>query len=254
MNQDSPPGNGGLEPSLGMWGRMEALRARGMRARNLFWTRAVSYRIGAFIALAALRSPITPNMLTLAGLLCTVGGAALVWLSAGDAGYETTAVVLVVWQLSYGFDCSDGLLARTRGTSSAYGAWIDQVTDFVGHAVIGAVLVDFVVRADQLPAGLAIWFTALVIGTGTLQIFAAAQRDLIFGSSAARSALTGRGAILAPLANLVDNGLYLFVAAILLAAPGALVIYLLVASGLSAGFVAAQVLLLRGRSDRLDSA
>src|SRR2546430_5933024 len=45
----------------------------------------------------------------------------------------TTLFRSAAWQVAFCLDCADGQLARARGTSNAFGALLDQVSDFVGH-------------------------------------------------------------------------------------------------------------------------
>lgn len=86
-----------------------------------------------------LRTPITPNQVTLlSALVGLLGGVALV------AGIERPG-----WRLAAGFllfasvvlDCADGQLARARQVSSTYGAILDGIADYavgVGLGVSGA--------------------------------------------------------------------------------------------------------------------
>ncbi len=78
----------------------------------------------------ALRTPLTPNHVTIghtllgmtAGALISTGRPAM--LVAAGAIYEFRSVL----------DCFDGVLARARGTASPYGRAMDQIGDFLGFA------------------------------------------------------------------------------------------------------------------------
>jgi phosphatidylglycerophosphate synthase len=78
--------------------------------------------------------PIHPNVLTLFAF-----GLGLV-----AAGYHLTgtasglAVAAVLFYVAFSIDAIDGALARLSGKTSATGAWLDTVTDFVRSLVLAA--------------------------------------------------------------------------------------------------------------------
>jgi len=91
------------------------------------WVRGVALR-----AAARLRSlPITPNQLTIAGLLVTVIAAVLI---GADHPFMGGLVLLFAGV----FDIFDGALARASNRSYPYGAFLDSITDRLSE---GAVLV-----------------------------------------------------------------------------------------------------------------
>lgn len=105
------------------------------------WTRVVSQRIGAVLALLALRLGLHPSTLSWTSLGLGVGsaGVAIVLLPAqrGLAG----VLVLLGWQLAYGVDCADGQVARATRSTSVAGARLDLTADFVVHTATAATLV-----------------------------------------------------------------------------------------------------------------
>ncbi len=74
-------------------------------------------------------SPITPNMLTIFGLLITAAGAALVAFGHFFAGG------LVLWFAGL-FDILDGALARAAGKVYRYGAFLDSTVDRYSEGVV----------------------------------------------------------------------------------------------------------------------
>jgi CDP-diacylglycerol--glycerol-3-phosphate 3-phosphatidyltransferase len=75
------------------------------------------------------KTPITPNMLTLFGFVLNVGVAALLVEGHLVAG----GVMMIVAGL---FDMLDGALAKITGRTSAFGAFLDSVVDRYSEAVI----------------------------------------------------------------------------------------------------------------------
>jgi CDP-diacylglycerol---glycerol-3-phosphate 3-phosphatidyltransferase len=90
------------------------------------------------VARALLRAGVSPDAITLAGTLGVVVGA-LAFFPRG-AFFAGTAVVFV-FVLT---DLLDGTMARLRGTTSRFGAWLDSTCDRVADAAIFS--------------GLALWF------------------------------------------------------------------------------------------------
>jgi CDP-diacylglycerol--glycerol-3-phosphate 3-phosphatidyltransferase len=92
------------------------------------------------------RTPVTPNMVTVAG---TVGVAAAAlamfpigWLFPGAA----TATVFIFT------DMLDGQLARIKGNSGKYGAFLDSTMDRLGDAAIFGGITIWFMRSDHLLA------------------------------------------------------------------------------------------------------
>src|SRR6516162_9236645 len=94
------------------------------------------------VADALARTPVTPNALTIIGTAGVVAGA--LWLFPTGHLFAGTMVCT-------GFvlaDMLDGLLARVKGTTGAWGAFLDSTLDRIGDAAVFA--------------GLTIW----LVGTG----------------------------------------------------------------------------------------
>jgi CDP-diacylglycerol---glycerol-3-phosphate 3-phosphatidyltransferase len=106
------------------------------------------------IVQALARTPVTPNMITVAG---TVGVAAAAlsmfpigWLFPGAA----TATVFVFT------DMLDGQLARIKGDSGKFGAFLDSAMDRVGDAAIFGGITIWFIRVDHLLAAVSLFCLA----------------------------------------------------------------------------------------------
>jgi phosphatidylinositol phosphate synthase len=96
---------------------------------------------------ALARTPVTPNAITITGTAGVVAGA--LWLFPTGHLFAGTMVCT-------GFvlaDMLDGALARVKGTSGSFGAFLDSTLDRVGDAAVFAGLAIWLARDKQ--AGLA---------------------------------------------------------------------------------------------------
>ncbi len=109
------------------------------------------------LADALARTPVTPNAITITGTAGVVAGA--LWLFPIGHLFAGTMVCT-------GFvlaDMLDGLLARVKGTSGAWGAFLDSTLDRIGDAAVFAGLTIWLVRTHQLPLA-AVGLFCLVAG------------------------------------------------------------------------------------------
>jgi hypothetical protein len=81
------------------------------------------------------RTPLTPNHVTLLAALMGVAAGAAVVLGVERPAWRLVAGLLLF--CSVVLDCSDGQLARARGTSSTYGAILDGLSDYVVGLAMG---------------------------------------------------------------------------------------------------------------------
>jgi CDP-diacylglycerol---glycerol-3-phosphate 3-phosphatidyltransferase len=110
--------------------------------RNLF--KGFFEPIAAFL----IRIGIYPNTITILGL---VGHVIAAYFAA--TGYMTVAGILLI--LIAPFDFLDGMMARMRGESSRFGAFVDSVTDRYSELVIlGGLLFYFMQQGNGLAVGL----------------------------------------------------------------------------------------------------
>jgi CDP-diacylglycerol---glycerol-3-phosphate 3-phosphatidyltransferase len=103
------------------------------------------------------RTPVTPNAITIIGTAGVVAGA--LWLFPTGHLFAGT-VVCTVFVLA---DMLDGVLARIKGTSGAWGAFLDSTLDRVADAAVFAGLTIWLARTGQRPLALVALF-CLVAG------------------------------------------------------------------------------------------
>jgi CDP-diacylglycerol--glycerol-3-phosphate 3-phosphatidyltransferase len=106
---------------------------------------------------ALARTPITPNAITITGTAGVVAGA--LWLFPTGHLFAG-AMVCTGFVLA---DMLDGVLARVKGTSGAWGAFLDSTLDRVGDAAVFAGLTIWLARSGQRPLALVALF-CLVAG------------------------------------------------------------------------------------------
>lgn len=87
------------------------------------WVRRNAQRLARLLV----RLPITPNMVTVTGMVVTFGAAALVGL-----GYLLAGALVLAFAGT--FDILDGALARATRRSYPYGAFLDSTTDRASEA------------------------------------------------------------------------------------------------------------------------
>jgi phosphatidylglycerophosphate synthase len=206
------------------------------------WSRHVNRPLGAIIAQALLRSRVTPNSVSIVGALMTLIGAALVLVSPAPAPVIIVIAVFVVWQLALALDNADGLLARARAESSPFGAWLDQILDFVNHTAVVISLAAYATRSFSFDSVTVAVAAPLVLSGSLIGLFASAQRNALLGT---RPALGPEGQARLQIAalplHLTDFGLFLAVVSVGLAWPTLLVVALVVWPTLVVFSVAAQV-------------
>jgi CDP-diacylglycerol--glycerol-3-phosphate 3-phosphatidyltransferase len=151
------------------------------------------------------RTRITPNALTAAGVGLSIAGAVVVWFEYRGWGFYWAGAALFV--LGAILDILDGALARSRGVTSEFGAFVDSTVDRVGEAfMLGAIAL--VLMRDEYAWGVALAFAALA---GSFLVSYARARaealglkgDVGIGSRAERVVVITAGLVLAPLHELV---------------------------------------------------
>lgn len=107
--------------------------------------RGVLEPIGAFFNRLGLK----PNTITILGLAGNALGA--VFLAQGKMALGGVLILLMG-----PVDALDGTMARLRGESTDFGAFVDSVTDRYSELIIlGGLLVYYLQQGERLPAGLA---------------------------------------------------------------------------------------------------
>src|SRR5437762_2365609 len=93
--------------------------------------------IAAAVVVVAAKTPVTPNQLTLLNLFIFLGAAAVFVAMPTFTGGVAAVVVL---EVSYLFDCADGMLARHKALASKTGHLFDFFTDELKAALLAACL------------------------------------------------------------------------------------------------------------------
>jgi phosphatidylglycerophosphate synthase len=99
-------------------------------------------------------TPVTPNQLTLLNLGIFVGAAGIFALMPGTLGGVVGAAVL---ELSYLFDCTDGMLARHKKIASKEGHLFDFFTDESKAVLLAGALAIRLFRGGGLGLDLTMW-------------------------------------------------------------------------------------------------
>jgi CDP-diacylglycerol--glycerol-3-phosphate 3-phosphatidyltransferase len=118
---------------------------------------------------ALARTPVTPNALTVIGTVGVCAGA-LALFPAGHLFAGTVVCTVFVFA-----DILDGTLARIKGTTGAWGAFLDSTLDRVADAAVFAGLAAWAVLSghSRLLAGLALF----CLVTGALVSYAKARAE-----------------------------------------------------------------------------
>ena len=111
------------------------------------------------VAAALLRTGVSPDAVTVAGTLGVVLGA-LVFFPRGMMFTGTAVVFLFVLT-----DLLDGTMARMRGTSGKFGAWLDSTCDRIADAAIFGGLVLWFTGDGDSPTMAAVALFCLVAGS-----------------------------------------------------------------------------------------
>src|SRR5690242_8177607 len=120
------------------------------------------------VADALARTPVTPNALTITGTVGVTVGA--LWLFPTGHLFAGTLVCT-------GFvlaDMLDGALARIKGTSGPWGAFLDSTLDRIGDAAVFAGLAIWLVRTGQRPLA---WVALFCLVAGGLVSYAKARAE-----------------------------------------------------------------------------
>lgn len=117
----------------------------------------ILYRPIAFIlAVPLVRTPVTPNMVTIISALVGISGG--VFLAFGRQPYITIGALL--YATSHMFDCMDGMLARMANKFCPYGRIYDGVADYiVGFTVMLGIGIGC--QPEGLASG--VWWSIVVL-------------------------------------------------------------------------------------------
>lgn len=110
--------------------------------------------LAACVVVVAARTPVTPNQLTLLNLGIFLVSAAFLPLLPT---YEGGLIAIGVLELSYLFDCADGMLARHKKLASKEGHLFDFFTDELKAILLASVLALRLHRTGGFGPGAAAW-------------------------------------------------------------------------------------------------
>jgi phosphatidylglycerophosphate synthase len=121
--------------------------------------------LGYLLARLCMRTPVTPDQLTIFSMLLGITAGVLIIASVGRPGLAMLPHAAALYVLSAIVDCADGQLARMRRTSSRFGRMLDGAVDAVVQvAVVPPAIVHMFVRRGGLhDAGAWAWSVAAVV-------------------------------------------------------------------------------------------
>ncbi|PRX95762.1 CDP-alcohol phosphatidyltransferase family protein [Allonocardiopsis opalescens] len=159
------------------------VRERTYKKRDSWWTvLLVDPLAGPLVKVAANRTSITPDQLTLVALVLGLGSAACFWL----ADWPWLVAGALLFHFSFVLDCMDGKIARLKGTGSMFGTWLDFILDRVRVVLCSASLMG----GQYLATGevLYVWLVSVVIGAELIRYLSA------FNAAKVRRAMADRRA------------------------------------------------------------
>lgn len=139
------------------------------------------------ITRAAYPTPITPDQITWVSMFVGIAAGAAAW-SSFALGAPRMVLAGALFILSAVFDCSDGQLARLRGTSSSFGRMLDGAVDAVVQtAVLPAVILHAWWRTGgpspaAPPAGVAVSLmpASLWLGLGVVAVVTGIAHSILY--------------------------------------------------------------------------
>jgi phosphatidylglycerophosphate synthase len=99
---------------------------RTKKPKDILWNRFAARPLAAVLLVPLAKTRISPNQITFLSLLTFVGAMVMLALQRGHLGLIAAVLVL---ELSYVLDCTDGQLARLKHKASPVGAHLDFLMD-----------------------------------------------------------------------------------------------------------------------------
>lgn len=151
----------------------ESLPSDAAKPRELqgFLNSVVYHPLAHRLARALVPTPVTPNMVSVAGALLVMAAAVLYTLVGTPAAIALGFILHLSWHV---VDGADGALARMSGRASPSGEIVDGLCDYAGHGVL---YVLFAAMLDDTMGGAA-WALAVAAGISRAfqSVFAESQR------------------------------------------------------------------------------
>ena len=126
--------------------------------------RCIGHNISFVIAYLGCRCGFSPNHLSLLGGGFTVAAFVSSLLLSTNQPTLSILVIFALAQLAYLFDCADGQLARTTGTTSEFGHFLDRGVDALGVPLSLGALFCFLFRLSQDTGQAGLERIVLVVG------------------------------------------------------------------------------------------
>ncbi len=135
--------------------------------------RHIFHPLARRVALASVPAGLSPNLLSLIGLLLIVGAALSYGFLSWPLAFLIGFPLHLLWHV---FDGADGDLARLTGKSSSIGELVDGVCDYAGHVFL------YLLFGFLLDNHMGLWAWAMVVPAGVSRIvqsnFAESQRRI----------------------------------------------------------------------------
>jgi phosphatidylglycerophosphate synthase len=109
-------------------------KAEAAKFRNGPITALFTRRISILVTYMLRNTKVTPNMVTISSLIVFLAG--MPFFLFGYDNYIFLVIGVVITQIAYVLDCSDGELARYKKMTSSLGAWLDSLFDRIKEAVV----------------------------------------------------------------------------------------------------------------------
>lgn len=223
-------------------GRPTAADFRARHRGGGLFTETVNQRIGSYLCVPAHRLGLAPTVLTVTNLVLGLSTSLAVGLLAPRmrAGEVPAVVVglgaLLVWQLAYSLDCSDGQLARVTGKASPAGARVDVLCDVASQiALVAAVATVALAYAPATPA----WLVAAFAASWMVNLVTSVLQQ----GSAAASLVSSSSPVARVIKLVRDYGAVVTAIGLVLAFAPALTVWLMAAFvAVNGGFLAAAIL------------
>lgn len=134
-----------------MFGEIAAIyRASKKKVDINWWTEWVCRPLAAAVVYALKDTRVTPNQVSFLSILLAAMASAMF---IGLRSHSGLVAAVIVFEISFIFDCSDGQLSRIRGTSSALGHYLDFLMDELKALMIfGAVSIRLYQYSELAPS------------------------------------------------------------------------------------------------------
>lgn len=115
-------------PSKGLFSDIRQVYRDSRKSHDIAWNVYVARPLAAILVAMLRRTPLTPNQVTILGVVVFLGCIATLISWRDWTGFIVSALIL---ELAYLFDCADGQLARLKKMTSDIGAYFDFLIDEV---------------------------------------------------------------------------------------------------------------------------